>query len=75
MIKFLDSVAMVTIYSGSCISYFSSKVSISHLLNSIQYGISLQCDVLVEGYIFMASLADNRAIECILCHFTGFPTR
>ena len=41
--KFLDSVAMVTIYSGDCISYFSSKVSKSHLLNSIQYGISLQC--------------------------------
>ena len=41
--KFLDSVAMVTICSGSCISYFSSKVSISHVLNSIQYGISLQC--------------------------------
>ena len=32
-------------------------------------------NVLVEGYIFMASLADNRAIECILCHFAGFPTR
>ena len=32
-------------------------------------------NVLVEGYIFMASVTDNRAIEYILCHFTGFPTR
>ena len=32
-------------------------------------------NVLVKGYIFMASVSDNRAIECILCHFTGFPTR
>ena len=74
MKKFLDSVAMVTIYSGSCISYFSSKVYPYHTYQT-QYNMEYLFNVLVEGYIFMASLADNRAIECILCHFTGFPTR